>query len=87
MYYDHVFGTFNPFTASYIHLFCQTGIEDKLIAAKGYCIVVTDEGCGFFDDLKRKETKHEGKYSLNKCYVPYFCRNVVIMATVMIGMT
>lgn len=42
---------------------------DKLIANDGYCIVATDEGSGFFDDLKRKESKHESDLCiLNQLY-------------------
>ena len=26
--------------------------------------MVTDEGCGFFEDLKRKDNKHEGDLSM-----------------------
>ena len=40
-------------------IYC-TGIEDKIISTKGYCLVLTDEGFGFFEDLKRKDSKHEG---------------------------
>lgn len=35
----------------------------------GYCILTTDEGTGFFKDLKNKETKHESDLSLlNQLY-------------------
>ena len=45
------------------------GIEDKLIKTKGYCVVVTDEGTGFFDDLKKKERQNESDLSLlNQLY-------------------
>lgn len=50
-------------------ILCNSGIEDKLISSGGYCCVVTDEGTCFFDDLKRKETKHESDLSLlNQLY-------------------
>ena len=42
----------------------KIGIEDKIIAMKGYCLVLMDEGCGFFEDLKHKDVKHEGDLSL-----------------------
>lgn len=45
------------------------GIEDKIISSEGYCCVVTDEGTGFFDDLKKKESKHESDLCmLNQLY-------------------
>ena len=48
---------------------CFKGIEDKIISTNGYCCVVTDEGTGFFDDLKKKEAKHESDLSmLNQLY-------------------
>ena len=37
---------------------------DKLVATEGYNCIVTDEGTSFFDDLKKKETKHESDLSL-----------------------
>ena len=43
-------------------LFSTTGIEDKLIATNGYCIMITD--ASFLSDLKRYETKHESYISL-----------------------
>ena len=45
-------------------LFPNIGIEDKLIATNGYCIMITDEGASFLSDLKRYETKHESYISL-----------------------
>ena len=39
-------------------------IEDKIKTTKGYCLVLTDEGCGFFEDLKCKDVKHEGNLSV-----------------------
>ena len=38
--------------------------EDKIITMKGYCLVLTDEGCGIFEDLKHKDVKHEGDLSM-----------------------
>ena len=40
------------------------GIEDKIITIKGYCLVLMDEGCGFFEDLKWQDVKHEGDLSM-----------------------
>ena len=49
--------------------FIHAGIQDKLIKAKGYCIVVTDEGSGFFGDMARKEKEHDSYISLlNQLY-------------------
>ena len=42
----------------------KIGIEDKTITTKGYCLVLTDEGCDFFEDLKCKDVKHEGDLSM-----------------------
>ena len=45
------------------------GIEDKLIHTQGYCILCTDEGTGFFKDLKSKDCKHESDLALlNQLY-------------------
>ena len=53
----------------YNNLNYTLGIEDKIISTSGYCCVVTDEGSGFFDDLKKKETKHESDLGmLNQLY-------------------
>ena len=50
-------------------MYNYVGIEDKIISTKGYCCVVTDEGTGFFDDLKKKESKHESDLALlNQLY-------------------
>ena len=50
----------------YVHIL---GIQDKLISTGGYCCIVTDEGSNFFDDLKKKETKHESDLGmLNQLY-------------------
>ena len=32
-------------------------MEDKIIAMKGLCMLVTDEGAGFFDDIQNKPKK------------------------------
>ena len=46
-----------------------SGIEDKIRSTGGYCILTTDEGTGFFKDLKNKESKHESDLSLmNQLY-------------------
>ena len=42
----------------------KIGIEDKIITMKGYCLVLMDEGCGFFTDLKCKDVKHKGNLSM-----------------------
>lgn len=48
----------------YIDICYFKGIEDKLIATGGYCIVITDEGMGFLDDIKKKERQHESDLSM-----------------------
>ena len=35
-----------------------------MIATSGYCIMNTDEGTGFLDDMTKKEVKHESDISL-----------------------
>ena len=30
-------------------------MEDKMIASKGYCMLVMDEGVGFFEDIQKKQ--------------------------------
>ena len=45
-------------------LFINQGLQDKLIATGGYCIMNTDEGTGFLDDMTKKEVKHESDISL-----------------------
>ena len=35
-----------------------------MIATGGYCIMNTDEGTGFLDDMTKKEVKHESDISL-----------------------
>ena len=42
----------------------KIGTEDKIITTKGYCLVLTDESCGFLKDLKHKDVKHEGDLSM-----------------------
>ena len=39
-------------------------MEDKIIATKGYCMLVTDEGAGFFDNIKKKQKNHESDLSM-----------------------
>ena len=45
-------------------LLIHKGLQDKLIATGGYCIMNTDEGTGFLDDMTKKEVKHESDISL-----------------------
>lgn len=40
------------------------GLQDKLAATGGYCIMTTDEGTGFLDEMSKKEVKHESDISL-----------------------
>ena len=39
--------------------FCLSGMEHKIITTKGLCMLVTDEGVGFFDDIQKKQKNHE----------------------------
>ena len=39
-------------------------MEDKIIATKGLCMLVTDEGAGFFDDIQKKQKNHESDLSM-----------------------
>lgn len=40
-----------------------------MITCKGYCCLVSDEATGFFDDICRKNSKHESDLSLlNQLY-------------------
>ena len=39
-------------------------MEDKIIATKGYCVLVMDEGAGFFDDIQKKQKNHESDLSM-----------------------
>ena len=41
-----------------------TGMEDKIISTKGLCMLVTDEGVGFFDDIQKKQKNHESDLSM-----------------------
>ena len=34
-------------------------MEDKIISMKGLCMLVTDEGVGFFNDIQKKQKNHE----------------------------
>ena len=40
------------------------GLQDKLSATDGYCILNTDEGTSFLDEMSKKEVKHESDISL-----------------------
>ena len=39
-------------------------MDDKIIAIKGLCMLVTDEGAGFFDDIEKKQKNHESNLSM-----------------------
>ena len=39
-------------------------MEDKIIATKGLCMLVTDEGAGFFEDIQKKQKNHESDLSM-----------------------
>ena len=39
-------------------------MEDKIIASKGYCMLVMDEGVGFFEDIQKKQKNHESDLSM-----------------------
>ena len=39
-------------------------MEDKIISTKGLCMLVTDEGAGFFDDIQKKQKNHESDLSM-----------------------
>ena len=54
----------NMYTGGVFNIYFKIGIEDKIISTRGYCCVTTDEGTGSFDDLKKKESKHESDLSL-----------------------
>ena len=41
-----------------------TGMEDKIISTKGLCMLVTNEGPGFFDDIQKKQKNHESDLSM-----------------------
>ena len=39
-------------------------MEDKIISTKGLCMLVTDKGAGFFDDIQKKQKNHESDLSM-----------------------
>ena len=39
-------------------------MEDKIIASKGYCMLMMDEGAGFFKDIQKKQKNHESDLSM-----------------------
>ena len=39
-------------------------MEDKIISMKGLCMLVTDEGAGFFDDIQKKQKNHKSDLSM-----------------------
>ena len=39
-------------------------MEDKIIATKRLCMLVTDEGAGFFNDIEKKQKNHESNLSM-----------------------
>ena len=39
-------------------------MEDKIISTKGLCMLVTDEGAGFFDDIQKKQKNHKSGLSM-----------------------
>ena len=41
-----------------------TGMEDKIISTKGLCMLVMDEGAGFFDNIQKKQKNHESDLSM-----------------------
>ena len=41
-----------------------TGMEDKIISTKGLCMLVMDKGVGFFNDIQKKQKKHESDLSM-----------------------
>ena len=49
---------------SEVTLKCYTGMEDKIISTKGLCMLVTDEGAGFFDNIQKKQKNHESDLSM-----------------------
>ena len=40
------------------------GLQDKLSATDGYCILNTDEGTSFLYEMSKKEVKHESDISI-----------------------
>ena len=49
---------------SEVTLKCYTGMEDKIISTKGLCMLVTDEGVEFFDNIQKKQKNHESDLSM-----------------------
>ena len=49
---------------SEVTLKCYTGMEDKIISTKGLCMLVMDEGAGFFDNIQKKQKNHESDLSM-----------------------
>ena len=39
-------------------------MEDKIIASIGYCMLVTDEGAGFLEDIQKKQKNYESDLSM-----------------------
>ena len=39
-------------------------MEDKIISMKGLCMLVMDEGVGFFDDIQKKQKNHKSDLSM-----------------------
>ena len=59
----------NMYSGGVFTIYFKIGIEDMIIRTRGYYCVITDEGTGFFYDLKKKENKHESDLSLlNQLY-------------------
>ena len=49
---------------SEVTLKCYTGMEDKIISTKGLCMLVTDKGTGFFDNIQKKQKNHKSDLSM-----------------------
>ena len=44
-------------------------MEDKIIDSKGYCMLVTDKGVGFFKDIQKKQKNHKSDlFMLNQLF-------------------
>ena len=41
-----------------------TGMEDKIISTKGLCMLATDEGSGFFNNIQKKQKNHKSDLSM-----------------------
>ena len=39
-------------------------MEDKIMASKGYCMLMTDEVAGFFKDIQKKQKNHKSDLSM-----------------------